>query len=291
MASIQESEVKKSVQSTVKAPERFSLITFNVWNTEYLAIRQASLTGFLNTFQADVFCLQECCSEVLDIFDKTLITHDRIRDTFAGWTVEGNMYWNKSVFSYVSHGTVDIGLIETNRRLFWVKLKSIATGFVLVVGNCHYTWEGAQAEEDTGFSKRVDYSNKTAEWLKKFESDAGVDAVTFAGDLNDRYHPRRILRDKAGYVDSMGQLRLPMQTTWPTPSFRFEETEYGGCDFSCDWIFSHPSQLPVIGSQVLYYAKQSIYPSDHFPVLAFFQTPTSKAKSISTSDSNSINNK
>jgi len=253
--------------------ERFSVITFNVWNIENFTQRQAALQAFLQTFQPDVYCLQEVCPDILTLFDKELRGYDRIKeDPFQGWTHGGNIYWNSQLLSYVSHGAVDLGLAEPSCRLFWVKLRSIQTGWTMIISNCHYTWEGHPTELETSITPRINLALKTAQWLKKVQDEKGVNAVIFAGDLNDRYHPRRVLRQVAGYIDSFSQIKCRLKSTWPTPSFSYEEDSDGGVDHPCDWIFSRPDCLKVISSQIIDFAHNFIFPSDHFPVQAILQT-------------------
>lgn len=39
--------------------EQFSLISLNLWNTEYWQERETCIISFLKTFDADVYCFQE----------------------------------------------------------------------------------------------------------------------------------------------------------------------------------------------------------------------------------------
>jgi exonuclease III len=302
----------------VLAKERFTIMTFNVWNTEWLDKREASMIGLLDNFATDIIMLQEVRPKILEIFDKAIGgTHKRVTEGKEnGWTTEGNIYFNESMFSLVDFGAEDIGLKEKDRRLFWVRLQSKISGKNIWVGDSHFTWEGAEEEVRTGMSPRIGFSNQIAKILSRLHNDSTLSAVIFGGDLNDRFHPRHVLRKECGFIDTVSSLGLTMRSTWPTPSWRFNEDPYGGPTNPCDWIFVHPQRLKVLSSCLVDYAKiydwQSedektmvlnlgndatgnskgislsirkkregcgiaVYPSDHFPVMAVLEFRSNQA--------------
>ena len=126
--------------------------------------------------------------------------------------------------------------------------------------------EGHASEKKTGFNPRLLMSQQTAAFLKKQRPT--VDATIFAGDLNDRFHPRPLLKE-IGFVDTFSRLGLPLRSTWPTPSWNWFEDQWGSSDSSIDFIFtSLDDRIKVITSQVLEFSFQGVYPSDHYPVMA-----------------------
>jgi len=278
--------------------ERISVCTYNVWNTEKWSQRAGALEAFFRTVPADIFCLQEVRPTVLSLVDRVLQhSHSRVADNHgqeAGWTTEGNIYWNRHVFRLVRAGTEHLKLAEPHRRLFWAQLQCIEPQSasppqtqprVYTVCQAHYTWEGAEEECESGLSKRVQFAQLTADFLQSVDTSipngsriakrnsaaTATPFCIFAGDLNDRYHPRRVLRQRVGYVDTFTQLALSVRSTWPTPSFRFEEDLLGGTDGVCDFIFTQPRALRAIASQVVDFSHSNIYPSDHYPILALLQ--------------------
>eukprot|EP00455_Lapot_gusevi_P049719 TRINITY_DN7104_c0_g1_i4.p1 TRINITY_DN7104_c0_g1~~TRINITY_DN7104_c0_g1_i4.p1 ORF type:complete len:282 (-),score=43.43 TRINITY_DN7104_c0_g1_i4:39-836(-) len=253
--------------------ERVSVITFNLWNNEYLERRKTALTKFFKSFDADIIMLQEVRPTNLAIVQESLPSHSCVEEQdFKGWTHEGNIFWNRNVFQYVSHELVDVGMYEPWRRLFVVNLRSNQSGKVFRVCNAHFSWEGSAQELQTGFSNRIDSTHKVANYLEGGLAEKSADYFIFGGDLNDRYHPRIVMAERLGFVDSFSQLLLPMRSTWPTPSWRWVEDEKGGVDNPCDWIFTHPTQLRSICAQALDFSLQGTHPSDHFPVMAVYQT-------------------
>ncbi len=187
---------------------------------------------------------------------------------------------------------------------------------MLVVCNCHLTWEGSIPEVGTGFSARTPQTERLCAWLQAADPTAPIpspqslpypfsptlsatplatasspsasastsaaskssiavsiaappapqtllrfipltslpppppltaspcspsgstpttDGIIVCGDFNDRFHPRRVLRQNCGYSEVMGGLGVGIKTTWPTPSFRFEEDDMGGSDNVADW--------------------------------------------------------
>jgi hypothetical protein len=92
--------------------------------------------------------------------------------------------------------------------------------------NCWCVWqrEGADEEIKSGLSPRVEISNRTLEWMESQRSSC--DAIILCGDFNDRYHPRRIFQ--AGHIiDTSSQLRIPVVSSWPSPSWNWLEDEHG----------------------------------------------------------------
>ncbi|CAF1120703.1 unnamed protein product, partial [Rotaria sordida] len=94
-------------------------------------------------------------------------------------------------------------------------------------------------------------------------------AVLFMGDLNENYHPRRILRE-AGYVDCFAELRLPTPITHPQrPSEPKEDIQVGT---TLDWIMQNKYARPILAN-----ALQNVFctggysVSDHCPVMCIYE--------------------
>jgi len=251
---------------------RISVLTFNVWNTDHLAERTPALQDFFTRFDADIICLQEVRPETLALFDKFLVTsHSRISEQKdePGWMCEGNIYYRHDMFSVMEFGAFDVGMSakKSLRRQWWANLKLISTGQKIHVSTVHYTWEGHADECLTGVSPRVEYTHATLSFLLQHLPQ--VDAMVFCGDFNDRYHPRRILQG-VNLVDTFSQLGLPMQSTWPTPTWNWTEDARGGVDFVCDWIFTCP-RVKTLSAQIVKHAFKGVNPSDHFPLLSVLE--------------------
>jgi len=68
--------------------ERVSVLTFNIWNTEHLAKREAALQRFFAIYDHDIICLQEVRPQTLQLLDKFLPSHARITEAQSaekGW--------------------------------------------------------------------------------------------------------------------------------------------------------------------------------------------------------------
>ncbi|CAD7928807.1 unnamed protein product [Amoebophrya sp. A120] len=102
----------------------YSIITLNAWNTEQWATRRAIVVDFFKTFRPDILCLQEVRPEVLDAVREALVGFEYLQDaSVPGYLVEGNILWNASKFDKLAIGAEDVGIEETERRLFWVLLR------------------------------------------------------------------------------------------------------------------------------------------------------------------------
>ena len=102
---------------------RFTVCTYNVWADSRAEEREKPLREFLRIHTPDILCLQELRGWSRDLIAEALPTHDCVTDDFEGWTVEGNVFWNRDLFDMVDCGAEDIGMIEPLRRLFWARLR------------------------------------------------------------------------------------------------------------------------------------------------------------------------
>jgi endonuclease/exonuclease/phosphatase family metal-dependent hydrolase len=249
-------------------PTRLSFITYNLWNTQRWPERAPALRAFFRRFRPDVFCLQELRIETRDTLDEALTGYQRVRDSFAGWTRESNIYWNGSLLEEVQHGAEDIGIdSDAYRRLFWVRLRMRETGRTFFVSTAHFTYQEHPDEITTGQSPRGEQARRAAKTLNSLvrENEPGF----LLGDLNDPVLPAHILR-AAGYQDCFTRLDLLPPSTWPAlPTARIVPWEVTSSQ-TIDWILSNEKAHPIAASVPQFYF-EDLSPSDHWPVQAVYE--------------------
>ncbi|CAF3667008.1 unnamed protein product [Rotaria sp. Silwood1] len=244
---------------------RISVMTFNMWKVSNYPgnwpHRRLPLLECLTTFTPDILCVQELHPLFHDLIVEALPSHAYIKDDFAGWQNESNIYWNGNLFDIVEYGIVDIGMKEPLRRLFWVLLKvktlkltteeqmkseKIITQQILIA-TAHYTWEGHAEEHTTNINLRQQQAQRTATALHALQSKFGDPhlAMLFMGDLNENFHPRRILRE-AGFIDCFSALRLPCLPTHPQRPSTPKEDFLGDCPL--DWITQNNYARPILAN-------------------------------------------
>src|SRR5688572_4479247 len=190
-------------------PARLSIVTCNIWLTERWPARAPALERFLTLFAPDVLCLQELQRPTQEFIDRLLPRHERVQDSFAGWTNESNIYWRGDLFEKVAHGAEEVGHAEPERRLFWVRLKLMNKP--LFVATAHLTSAKGSDEPETGVSPRVRQLKRIAGCLERLVG-AGEPAF-FMGDMNDAWHPQRILK-QAGFTSCFAALGLQSPPTF-----------------------------------------------------------------------------
>jgi endonuclease/exonuclease/phosphatase (EEP) superfamily protein YafD len=242
-------------------PIRFSVCTYNIWTWTRWPERRDALVAFLSSHRPDVFCAQEIQKESAEAVDSAIgATHDRVHDDAAGWTCEGNIWWNRSLFAEVRHGAETVGIFEPDRRLFWVVLKSRQTDQCVFVSTAHWTWPGHTVEQQTEMNSRLPQARATLVALDQLRED-GV-AQLFMGDLNDNGTSVDVVRN-GGFVDCFGALGRFAQATYPArPTAQ-------GPDQTLDWILFRGA-LRVLTAEVVDFWLDDLAASDHKPVLATF---------------------
>jgi endonuclease/exonuclease/phosphatase family metal-dependent hydrolase len=277
-----------TVDITMKV-HRLSVMTFNMWQVgDYPGNwpqRRLPILECLTTFTPDILCVQELHSLFHEVIVDALSTHAYVQDDFPGWRYESNIYWNSNVFDMVEYGIVDIGMIEPLRRLFWVLLKiktpeksiqeqdqsNNKNTWQILVATAHYTWEGNEEECRTYVNLRKQQAQRTAAALHDLQSkcDDPHLAVLFMGDLNESFHPRRILRE-AGFIDCFSALRLPSLPTHPQRPSAPEEDILG--DVSLDWIMQNNYARPILANVIRNMITTGGYSvSDHCPVMCIYE--------------------
>lgn len=194
-------------------------------------------------------------------------------ESFSGWIDEGNIIFDSSKFEYVSHGAEDVGIEESEerkpkRRLFWVRLRILASDKTILVATAHLTWEGGCVSEMAfPFPHiRKQQAMRIIESLGQIRSED--EPIIFSGDMNDSWHVPFTMREN-GFIASDFALALPTEPTHPAqPCFHEERIPAQ----TRDWIFSKGDQINPILSRVCSNMILGLngHPSDHFPVCSVF---------------------
>jgi exonuclease III len=192
-------------------PFTFLACTYNLWGSTRWDERRRPLQQFLDVNRPDVLCPQELRPDACDLITGTLPWMERVVDSFPGWTEEGNIFWNSRLFDLAEYGAEDIGILEENRRLFWVRLTD-EFGGTIVVATAHFSWLEEAGETGEWVTVRVAQAGAAAESLQ--ELTRPNEPVLFMGDFNDYLHPIEVLRD-AGFG-----IRSRRSDEWPTPHTR-----------------------------------------------------------------------
>jgi endonuclease/exonuclease/phosphatase family metal-dependent hydrolase len=251
-------------------PIRLSFVTCNLWNSFRWEARRPALGQFLRIFRPDVLCVQELQPETRAFLDESLPGHRRVEDPFPGWANEGNIYWDDRYLAEVEHGAEDVGILEPERRLFWVRLRVKDAGLTLLVCTAHFTFKGNSDEVSTGWSPRVMQTRQTIESLDRLARAA--EPVFFMGDLNDSSHPAYLLQG-AGYTDCFTALSLQSPPTAPCIPTSLRLPDEPAPSQTLDWITSNARARPI-AAQVPHFFYGDVTPSDHWPVQAVYEIGT-----------------
>eukprot|EP01033_Poteriospumella_lacustris_P009595 gene9595-6868_t len=253
-------------------PARFTVTTLNVWGSHHWPARSSSLVQTLLTLRSDVYLFQEVTPAIIKYFDENLGNYQRVKSESAeGWLKESNIYWNKDIFSLVDFGFADLEMPDYPLRgLFWARLALVDDpSKVVFVSTAHFPWVGCDSEIETGVNQRIVTAVKVCEQLRRLV--APNEAAVFGGDLNEDFHPVRILSEECAFIDVFESLDLVPPITHPVrPSDPLEELKPNR---TLDWILvSLPSNCRTVGA----FAKGvrgGTYPpiSDHLPVVAIIE--------------------
>jgi endonuclease/exonuclease/phosphatase family metal-dependent hydrolase len=255
---------------------RFVATTYNLWADTRWPERSEPLRAYLELTRPDVLCVQELRPALRDLVDTALPGHGRVDDEFEGWQHEGNIWWSTAIFELLEHGAEDLGLRSPLRRMFWVRLRHLASGSTLLVATAHYTWQGNPRERTEGTSPRIAESLASIEALGRVA--AAEEPLLFMGDLNDATNAIRNLRE-AGLVDSFTACGAPLQPTHPA------RPTASGNPQVLDWQL-HRGPIRCMNSHVGEYFLGDIAPSDHKPVVATYaleEHPVEAGRGVATS--------
>ena len=248
-------------------PARLSLITYNLWLTERWPARAHALERFLKLFDPDVLCVQELQRPTQEFLDGVLKEHDRVRDPFSGWTNESNIYWSKALFESVEYGAEEVGHLEPQRRMFWARLRLKQSPKTIFVATAHLTSPRNRDEGESGLSPRVRQLKQIADQLTRLVRQA--EPAFFMGDMNDAWHPQRILK-QAGFAScfaALGTQSPPTFQCYPTASIQPDEPTVTE---AIDLIVANKYARAVAASVPQCYGEDTA-PSDHRPVQAVYQ--------------------
>lgn len=250
-------------------PSRLSFVTYNLWLTERWPARAPALERFLALFDPDVLCVQELQRPTQEFIDGALRGHDRVSDPFSGWTNESNIYWRKSVFERIAHGAEEVGHLETERRLFWVRLQLKSMPRTILVATAHLTPPRRGEEPETGVSPRVPQLKRIAADLTRLVREG--EPAFFMGDMNDAWHPQHALK-QAGFLSCFAALGLQSPPTFQCYPTANVGPEMQTITEAIDMVFANRHARAVAAAVPQCYAGD-IAPSDHWPVQAIYQLP------------------
>lgn len=192
---------------------------------------------------------------------------------------EENVFWDSRVFSAIAWGRDIVGHHHEPGKgdydvyITWVRLKRHMKGAdgpgTLLAATTHLTHETCVNEVASHTNPRHIQSIRCAQTLCQLRLPD--EPVVFGGDLNDPLHPTRLLFEHAGMKDCFFDLGVFSPPTWPSFSgdlFRKDSLCRGSRTF--DWLFT-TDELRSIVATVLNFSKNSVFPSDHLPVLAVFE--------------------
>ena len=205
---------------------------------------------------------------------EALSTHAFVQDDFEGWQSEGNIYWDSNKFNLMQYGMIDIGIVQPLRRLWWALLRYNNTSDQILVATAHYTWEGHVEERKSDINVRKQQAHRTVAALHDLKIKFGNTQlpILFMGDLNENYHPRRILHE-AGFVDCFAELRLPVPITHPQRPSAPHEDILG--DVTLDWIMQNKYARPILANVIKNMLSSNGYVvSDHCPVMCMYEFGT-----------------
>src|SRR5262245_40449157 len=248
-------------------PTRLSIISYNIWLTERWPARAPALERFLRLFSPDVFCVQELQRPTQEFLDRLLSGYSRVHDPFPGWTNEGNVYWNETVFEKIEHGAEEVGHLEPERRMFWARLQVKSLRKAIFVATAHLTSPRHGDEAETGVSPRVRQLKRIADELTRHVREG--EPAFFMGDMNDAWHPQRILM-QAGFVScfaALGMQSPPTFQCYPTANVQPGERTITE---AIDLIAANKHARAIAASVPHCYAAD-LAPSDHWPVQAIYQ--------------------
>lgn len=240
---------------------RIVVCTCNLWRDTCWPGREAALRTFLRATQPDILAVQELLPVTRRVLDEELKDHQRVEDAFPGWEYESNLYWNRSFFSMLEYGAQDIGIVEAQRRLFWVKLTLNGIHDKrLLCATAHFTCCNLDDEKTSGHNPRLEQASRCASELKRLSSPTLP--IIFMGDLNEDEHPFWRFTT-AGFSEVCHALSRSPQVTSPALP------RPGKMPAVDDWMYYRGDIRPIT-IEVVHSCYDSMPPSDHYPVLATF---------------------
>ena len=241
--------------------QHIALITLNLWNTEHWDRRKACVVSFVQTYYADVYCFQEVRPKTLAVIDEALPDYIRIEGPERGWRYESAIYVKSNLLTVEEYGLVDLAMVETDRGLFWARLRT-KKGKQLFVSTIHLTHQQNEEELATGVTMRFGQAHRAAQALNAL---IGGEAALLCGDFNDPVLPSLIFEDRAAFKDVFTALGVTSPVTFPCPYLSPE----GYLVESIDKIMFKGPIRPVLAASPRYMTVGEVL-SDHWPVAAVF---------------------
>ncbi len=244
----------------------------NVWGDHWRDERRAALARLYALRAPDLLATQELRGWSRAVIDDALPEHDRVHDGFRGWETQSNLWWNRELFAHVEHGAWDVGIVDPDARLFWVRLRSRTGAGTLVFSTGHLSWTGTAVELETGVNQRVLQAERVVEALGRIAGDG--EPVFFTVDINDIGVPLWTLGN-GGYLDSFTALGRHCPPTHPVVPSGFSDTVATGASplasppKAIDWIFFR-GPVRSRSAEVVEFFDRGIAPSDHHPVVSTF---------------------
>jgi endonuclease/exonuclease/phosphatase family metal-dependent hydrolase len=211
--------------------------------------------------------VQELTSDIKAAIDSVLVAHERVDDSFVGWTIEENIWWNNDLFELVEYGAEPFTIeAYPNRRLFWARLRPKGRDSTFFLGNVHLSDPGLPSELDEGRHTRVAEMKDIIQLLARLVD--GEEPAFLLGDFNDSLGPLAHLL-LAGYDSCWAKLSQLPPPTMPAYPDRLLGSGFAS-SFVLDWIVANRHCRPLSASSPHVYAGD-IAPSDHWPVHAVYE--------------------
>ncbi|MEV6040764.1 hypothetical protein AB0L65_57320 [Nonomuraea sp. NPDC052116] len=257
----------------------FVVMTYNLWGDWHLEQREPAIRDLFSTRPPDLLATQELRPRSRAVVDEALPGHARVHDDFLGWGAQSNLWWRRELFDLVEYGTRDVGILDANARLFWVRLQPRAgEARPLVFSTAHLTWPGHAQEREDGRNLRTGQAERVVTALDEIAGDA---ACLFTVDINDIGQPLWALGN-GGFLDSFTALGRTSPVTHPVEPLPFVAdrgtrlSPLGSPSKAIDWIFSR-GPIATRASEVVEFFSAGNAPSDHKPVAATFTLPSAAA--------------
>lgn len=213
------------MSSTERLPMRVSIATFNVWGDERITAREESLAGTVSRLSPDVLLLQEVTESNSAVLRRALPDHVNLQMNNNDYSMRsgGDIMWNRRYFDLIDSGFASINSSEyPHRGLHWARLAVKHSDISVFVCTAHLPWCGSHLEVETGYNSRIAATDVIAAAISDL-SPPSVNII-FGGDLNEDFHPLRILNNKLGLTDVFAQLDIIPPITHPVrPSDPREE--------------------------------------------------------------------
>lgn len=264
------------------AAECLKVATWNVWRMggepALWPSRRSALMRTVQLLGADALLVQEAHPLTTAAILEARPDYRCVADDFAGWRTEGQIFWDTRLLEEVAHGVSDVGLIPPERRLFWVRLRSLRTGRTVLLSTAHLTWQGHPAEA-AGAPNLRRRQAETIAWHLTHSLVAEAEPAIFGGDLNEGFWPRKVLH-AAGLADCFLQAGRPVPPTHPAIPCGVEEEDTLDCA-TLDWLTGNRYALAIeaeaVGDMPRHDEGGNLQASDHCPVVAVYRLLTEPA--------------